>query len=80
LSLLYRHVRAWVEEGLVTAVLPTHEVRRAAVGPSDLEHLAHPLGTAAVIPGDNEPISDSGVHGHASFVFDELSGVIGAGG
>ena len=53
----------WEEEGLVTAVTPSHDIWWLSVWTADLEDLAITFGLAHAMCMDDDPVSDARLHG-----------------
>jgi hypothetical protein len=66
----------WEEEGLVAAVTPSHDIRRLSVWTTDLEDLAITFGLANAVCMDDDPVSDTRLHGGLLSLFSNSSSIV----
>src|SRR5690348_928596 len=59
LEMLHHGVGPWVQDRLMAAIGPAHDVGRAAVGPAHLEHLTIAVRIIAVATPDSDAITHS---------------------
>ena len=65
--MLDQGVRPGIQDGLVTAVAPTDDIRGQALRAPDLDHFTIPIGFADSMASNDDPISDTRLHELSSF-------------